>query len=548
MEQNNTNITNTASPGVQNKFTVLAKTYRFEIALAVFFIVHILFFSLGGIITPERMGIRGVDPVCYFSQLRSLVFDQDLDFENEYRALDSFDALLTYPLTPLGRRPNGFSLGPALSVAPFYLFTHGILKIFGYAPLDGFSPPYQVSCFVGIAVYAFLGLILAFRWLQLFYPSRIALIAVFFTWFSSSAVYYAFPITFMPHAISLFFVVLFLYYAEKTKAQNKPVRWIMLGLMTACMSLVRWQNILFSLYLTPEILGLMKKSGFRNPEFRKNIALFILSGFAGFFPQFIAWKRLYGSFFTIPQGGGFLLWFRPSVISILFSSFNGLFSWTPVTLVGVIGLLIRMKNKKAGKIPLVLLILFCLQLYMNSIVRDWHGSWGFGMRRFVNCIPVFMVGIGALLMFLKSKVRLFIPVLALSVFLIWNYLFLVQYYLHLVAWNRTLTFHEMVTDKFHIFVSIERRGFVNTAYSSANKGYLDDAQKALGLAEEIDPNHADIYFAGGQIAASRGNREKAMEYYKKALVIAPNDKDVLRAMKALKTQSGISTKIPGEFQ
>jgi hypothetical protein len=121
---------------------------------------------------------------------------------------------------------------------------------------------------------------------------------------------------------------------------------------------------------------------------------------------------------------------------------------------------------------------------MNSIVRDWHGSWGFGMRRFIDCTPVFAAGLGALPTHIRPKFHLILPGAVLSLFILWNYLFLIQYYFHLVAWNRPLTFHEMAGDKFHILTSIERRRLIRTAYLSAQHGYMDDAEKAINLAIE----------------------------------------------------------------
>jgi tetratricopeptide (TPR) repeat protein len=251
----------------------------------------------------------------------------------------------------------------------------------------------------------------------------------------------------------------------------------------------------------------------------------------------LVWQSLYGRLFTIPQGGGFLLWTRPRILKILFSGFNGLFSWTPITLIGIVGLGFWMRNREKRKTAIILLVLFSLQLYLNSVVYDWHGSWGFGMRRFLDCLPIFILGIATLLDYITNqKVKLLYPALALGLLVLWNYLFLVQYYLHLVARNRPLTFHELVWDKLHIYSSIQRRRLVNTARVSAEKGYMDDVGKALRLAVEIDPSHADIYFVGGQIAASNGDMKTARELYHKALDLGPEDRDVINALENLRLQ------------
>ena len=505
----------------------LIRRFRFEIILTGLFILHTILFALCGVITFARMTVSGIDPVCYYSYLRSVVFDHDLNFENEYRVLDPTGVLLSYPLTPAGRRPNSFAVGPAIACAPLFLMSHVIVKITRVAPADGFSPPYQVSCFLTLALFALAGLLLLFRWVRLFFSPMESLLATAAAWFASAAVYYAYPATFMPHAISAFFVTLFLYYAQKTRGRGDALRWAMAGVLIGAMALMRWQDCLFALFLLPDMKGLQRRQLIRNASITAITALLI------FLPQTIVWSRLYGRPFLIPQGGSFLLWSRPMLMPLLFSTFNGLFTWTPITLFGMLGLILWLREKAARPLPQLLLILFILQAYMNSIVRDWHGSWGFGMRRFIDCTPLFAAGLGALLTRIRPKFRLILPGAVLSLFILWNYLFLIQYYFHLVAWNRPLTFHEMVGDKFHILASIERRRLVRTAYLSAQRGYMDDAEKAINLAIEIDPLHSDIYFAAGEIAASQNETDRAFRFLMQARALAPGDRDIERAIKKL---------------
>ena len=77
---------------------------------------------------------------------------------------------------------------------------------------------------------------------------------------------------------------------------------------------------------------------------------------------------------------------------------------------------------------------------------------------------------------------------------------------------------------------------MNTAIASAEQGHLDDAGKAIRLALEIDPNHADIYFTAGRISASLGETDRAGEFYKEALRLGPGDRDVIRAIKNLRLE------------
>jgi dolichyl-phosphate-mannose-protein mannosyltransferase len=507
------------------------RKYRFELILILFFAIHTVFFSLAGIISFERMNVAGIDPVCYYSYLRSLFFDRDLDFQNEYQMMDTTGALRSYPDTSIGRRPNGFSIGPGIAISPFFVAAHVLVKITGKAAADGYSSPYQSSAFIAIAFYALLGLILLYKWLCLYFKPGISLTAAAICWFAGFPVYYSYPMTFMPHAISLFSVLVFLYFIEKTRDKNEIFRWILTGILIGIMAMIRWQNILFSVFLMPDMIKIFKKDRI---GFLKITSITGLTAFLAFSPQLIVWGRLYGRLLTIPQGSAFLLWTRPMITKILFSTFNGLFSWTPVTFIGISGILLWTWKWKKNPTPLLLLAIFILQLYINSIVRDWHGSWGFGMRRFMNCTPVFAAGLGYILHSLKKRIKFSYLAAALSILIIWNYLFLTQYYLHLVAWNRPLTYHEMVGDKLHIYKSIQRRSLVNTAYDSWKNGYMDDVEKAIDLAIDFDPDHADIYFTRGKIAASRDNIDLAYSFYRIAYRLSPEDRDIYRSIKELR--------------
>lgn len=122
------------------------------------------------LVTPR---IRGADEIQYYSHLRSLVFDGDLDFENEYRwfvaqdrrGLAAFQETFLERREPVTGRPINFTpVGCALLWSPFYLLAHaGVLgaRALGAAmPADGFARPYQAATCSASAFYGGLGLLL----------------------------------------------------------------------------------------------------------------------------------------------------------------------------------------------------------------------------------------------------------------------------------------------------------------------------------------------------------------------------------------------------
>ena len=104
--------------------------------------------------------IYASDEVEYFAFLRSLTFDRDLSFENEYQYFAEAGAggagfnetFLGDRYTRAGRRLNFATIGPALLWMPFYLAGHLVAVFLGEAE-DGYSQPYITAVAVGSAVY-----------------------------------------------------------------------------------------------------------------------------------------------------------------------------------------------------------------------------------------------------------------------------------------------------------------------------------------------------------------------------------------------------------
>src|SRR5207244_2965466 len=58
--------------------------------------------------------------------------------------------------------------------------------------------------------------------------------------------------------------------------------------------------------------------------------------FVVFLPQVIAWHVIFGTWFGIPQGAGYMQWAHPLWAETLFSSRNGLFPYAPLWAVGML--------------------------------------------------------------------------------------------------------------------------------------------------------------------------------------------------------------------
>jgi hypothetical protein len=110
------------------------------------------------------------DAIQYYAYLRSVVFDRDLDFANEYERFYGGDAdsgaasVWVHARTATGRSPNLMSVGPALLWSPFYLAVLVGVSLASSAgvpvAVNGYSAPFQIAAGVAGIVYATLGVYL----------------------------------------------------------------------------------------------------------------------------------------------------------------------------------------------------------------------------------------------------------------------------------------------------------------------------------------------------------------------------------------------------
>ena len=136
------------------------------------------------------------DAVHLYVYLRSVVFDGDVNFQNEYARLynvqptsgSGFEWVFT-PL-PTGHVRNLMPIGPAIVWAPLYLLVTLVvaaLRLVGVDyPLDGYGRLFQATAgFTGIAA-ATGGVYLAYRAATRLFSVRCAIWSTLAMWFGSS--------------------------------------------------------------------------------------------------------------------------------------------------------------------------------------------------------------------------------------------------------------------------------------------------------------------------------------------------------------------------
>ncbi len=338
------------------------------------------------------------DATHHFIQLRSVVFDHDLDFLNEHVAIyelagtkEETDHILAELGTPTGRVRNYMPIGPAILWAPMYLLAIGVdwLRwLAGAGPVpDGFSRGAQMAPGVTGVIAATAGVVLSWRTARLFVDAESALGGAVAVLLGSHALYYSMVSPSYSHAASMLTSSLIVWFWLRNRRRD-PSIWnaTMFGALVGAATLMRWQDAVFLIVPFSEILGWRASWRTRLGA----LAAAALAWVVVFSPQLVVWHVLYGQAFAIPQGPSFMQWTSPHLADVLFSTNHGLFTWTPIVALAIVGLGVLVRREPTVAPALVGLVL--VSWYVNAAVADWWAGEAFGARRFLSMFPLLVLG------------------------------------------------------------------------------------------------------------------------------------------------------------
>jgi len=177
----------------------------------------------------------------------------------------------------------------------------------------------------------------------------------------------------------------------------------------------------------------------------------VLASAVCFAPQLVFWQIKAHSPLAMPLVEHGVRWGRLSVAEVLFSTNRGLFTWSPVAYLAVLGLLVWAGQN--ARLAFLFLAGFLLQVYVNASVAFWWSGWSFGSRRFDNCLLFFVVGFAALLEFLRRRPMALASCLCAGLVL-WNFGLMGQSREGRVAPDRLVSFEDVAVRNVKSFYSV----------------------------------------------------------------------------------------------
>jgi len=378
----------------------------------------------------------GHDQPQYYAYLHSWVFDHDLDFENELKAIPGVWDLMAnaHPDRPVH---NVAPIGSPFLWLPFYLaaiaVVHGVNAWTSAEwPTDGISAPFAVAAAFGSMALAFAGLLLTHSALRRYFSHRAAFFSVLLMAVGSPLMWYVIDQPLMSHAPSFFAGALVFFLWAGWRDSASYLRYGLIGAAIGLAMLVRPSHA--ALLLLPLIdWGIQTVRTARgelekDPETTNDLPPFARTGiqlglilgamlviFSG---QLFTWYFRYG--FNLPEGSP-MNFLRPNIVAVLFSAQHGLFAWHPVLYAGFLGVPLLWRKSRVLCVSTALVLL--TYTYFNAAIEIWWAGGSFGMRRFVGTLAFVTPGIAAagclVVAFVRRRPTVLIWAIA-AILIVWN--------------------------------------------------------------------------------------------------------------------------------
>ena len=391
----------------------------------------------------------------YYAYLPAIFIYNDLNYgffeEIEKKKYYSAGRYFHYRFQYNGRMVNKYYAGTALVQTPFFLMGHLWASI-SHHDTDGYSRPYLVMINIAAICCLLIGLTLLAKTLMIYQISswHVALVLAAIT-FGTNAFYYTVREPGMSHIYSFAVFNFFIFQVLSFVKDAKAIRVLWIAATLGLIVLIRPVNGLVLLaipflagsptQLTQRIRGLL------HTPLTLIGAVFIGLALVGV--QLIIYKVSSGHFMVYSYADEGFNWAHPHFIDILFSYKKGLFLYTPLLLISLLGTYFIYGKSKFQAIAL--LTFFILLTYVLSSWHSWWYGGSFSSRVYLEYLPFFAILLGLALENIQLKWAKSVYISLIFAFVLICQIQTYQYRYHQIHWS------EMTREKYwDVFLRIDR--------------------------------------------------------------------------------------------
>ncbi len=362
--------------------------------MRIILIFAIIFIVLIGIVQ-FRPGLHGPDEENYYNVAKSLSFERNLMFNNEFESS-------RYPMTvtPTYHIVEHHQVG----VSFIWMFIFDFLKTFGITDERILIVAINLSeYFLSI-----LALIFIFKICIKFFDRRTVFLSILAVLFGTNLFAYMTCFVGAAHMSNLFFTCGFLLFYFNTRRKREGADWLILGGLLGLMLMTRRDASVYFVFPIIDLLRYIKDKRFR--PFLLYGLIFVLGVLFTFSPLLLFWKIIFGKIFWPFAEADYLT--GNKFLDVLFSPDRGFLFFAP--LLGAcffIGLRHLYKKEKILAFSSALILL--LLVYGTGKMKfSWWAGASFGARFFLSFMPLFILSVAACFKRLTLKSQIIITVIS----------------------------------------------------------------------------------------------------------------------------------------
>ncbi|MEO9219081.1 MAG: hypothetical protein ABI315_10940 [Bacteroidia bacterium] len=376
----------------------------------------------------------------YYAYLPAIFIYHDLHFnffdQIEHTYYDSnsyYDYRVTYKNAVIDK----YYVGTALAMLPFFAVAHAYCKYTGIVA-DGYAKPYPVMISIAAIFYLCLGIFYLKKWLQSYsFESRIVNFILIAFVFGTHLFFYTIGEPAMSHVFSFTVIACWLYVTRRAIRTNNKRYYFFSALLFGWILLIRPVNGLVILSIPfladgwEQLISSIKKL-FKQSLFLVSL---ILSALFIFSIQAIIYKIQTGQWWVYSYNEEGFNWLEPHFFDILFSYKKGLFLYTPLLFISLLGFIPLFKKDKQKAVALFSFLI--IVIYVLSCWWNWYYGGSFSGRPFVEYLPFFALLMAYALQYLSNWKRIKqLYIVLISLLIVFCQIQTYQYRYLIIHWDQ----------------------------------------------------------------------------------------------------------------
>ena len=375
------------------------------------FLIAVLAISLLSIAHYTRGPLRVIDYDVsgYYAYLPATFIYNDLkelnwrsDIIKQYRFNGRADCT---PERESGATVIKYPVGMAISYLPGFALAH-LYATLSDSDADGYSQPYHLGLILIGWLYMLIALWYLRKLLSIYFKDWIVALALLIVALGTNYYIYAGSHTMMSHAFLFMLFALAIYHTTLWYRDPTIRRIIGIGLILGLITITRPTEILLTLvvlFWSVHNLESLKDRIKLFVECKLHLVAAIISAAVVISIQLFYWKYSSGDWIVYSYKGEGFTWDGRYLRECFVGFRKGWLIYTPVMVLGIIGLYPLYKQKNTNKISLPIIIFLLISTY---IIFSWDNYWyggGFGQRAMISSYVLFAFAIAAWIQSIRNK-------------------------------------------------------------------------------------------------------------------------------------------------